>query len=84
MRLTYWVLIVTLVGAHFAGYSPIGVVFDILGRCWGALRPASSAVADDSLGAAIRNVTSDFDQVGISSEAAFQVLLKAGYVEACG
>ncbi|EIE19167.1 hypothetical protein COCSUDRAFT_34372 [Coccomyxa subellipsoidea C-169] len=64
MRLRYWALISALVGAHFAGYSPIGAAFDLCGQSWAAWRSSRvPAVVDESLTAAIRNVTGDFEQL---------------------
>ncbi|KAK9905052.1 hypothetical protein WJX75_008675 [Coccomyxa subellipsoidea] len=64
MRLRYWVLIAVLLSAHFAGYSPIGAAFDLCGQSWTAWRSSRvPAIADESLTAAIRNVTGDFDQL---------------------
>lgn len=64
MRLRYWVLIFALLGAHFTGYSPTGAAFDLCSHSWSAWRSSRTpAIPDDSLTAAIKNVTSDYDQV---------------------
>ncbi|CAL8464561.1 g4096 [Coccomyxa elongata] len=64
MRLRYWVLLLALLVAHFAGYSPIGAALDLCSHCWLAWRSSRvPAIADNSLNAAIRNVTGDFDQL---------------------
>ncbi len=64
MRLRYWVLLLALLVAHFAGYSPIGAALDLCSHCWLAWRSSRvPALADNSFSAALRNVTGDFDQV---------------------
>ena len=64
MRLRNWILLVLLVTSHFAGYSPFGAIFTLAGQAWGSLRSNVGPIEpEDSLTAAIRNVTSDYDQV---------------------
>lgn len=64
MRLRWWVLIILLVGSHFGGYSPFGALFSLTGQIWGTLRSnGAPTTPEDSLSAAIRNVTSDYDQL---------------------
>ena len=63
MRKYTWVLLILLVVSHLAGYSPFGPLFSFAGLAWGSLRSnVSPPVPVDSLTAAIRNVTSDYDQ----------------------
>ncbi len=59
-----WILLGLLVTSHFAGYSPFGALFTLAGQAWGSLRSNVGPITpEDSLTAAIRNVTSDYDQV---------------------
>jgi len=69
MRPWLYVLL-ALAALQFAGFSPFGAAYSLFGRTAGLVLPRSEHdIADDSIVTAMKNVTSDFNQVRTCSEA---------------
>ena len=64
MRPRWWILLAVIVISYLAGYSPFGTVLHLTNQVWGSFRTSIGPTGpEDSLVAAVRNVTSDCDQV---------------------
>ena len=64
MRPRWWLLLGVLVISYLAGYSPFGTLLHLTNQIWAQFRTSiGPAGPEDSLVAAVRNVTSDCDQV---------------------
>ena len=66
-----WVyLVLALAALQFAGFSPFGAAYSLFGRTVGLVLPRSEHdISDDSIVTAMKNVTTDFNQVRTCSEA---------------
>ena len=69
MRPWLYVLL-ALAALQFTGLSPFGAAYSLFGRTVGLVLPRSEHdIADDSIVTAMKNVTTDFNQVSTRPEA---------------
>ena len=63
-------VILALAALQFTGLSPFGAAYSLFGRTVGLVLPRSEHdIADDSIVTAMKNVTTDFNQVSTRPEA---------------
>ena len=64
MRPRWWLLLAVFVILYLAGLSPVAALYYLTNQIWGIFRTSIGPTPpEDSLVAAVRNVTSDCDQV---------------------
>ena len=71
LRMRTWLyLVLALAALQFAGLSPFGAAYSLVGRTVGLALPRTEHdTCDDSIVTAMKNVTTDFNQVRTCSEA---------------